>query len=122
MGVFGYRHCVCTFILLRHSMNKYNHWLTHEGANASELCKEKVGRYFCMETFPPCRSATNYSIFPCREACEDLFFTCKEQTPESCPLDGPYVNSTEAGEGRSARSNNNLQSCFMADGSLQTYP
>lgn len=103
-------------------MNKYNRWLAENGANASELCKEKVGRYFCMETFPPCRSSSNYSIYPCRETCDDLYSTCKEQTPESCPLDGPYVNSTEAGRGRSIRSNNNLQSCFMDDGSLRTYP
>lgn len=85
-------------------------------------CKVETARFFCLEVFPPCYSHTNYSVYPCREACDELNDVCGKYVTEECPLDGPYMNSTEVASGTRYNSNNDLQSCFMLDSSVQSYP
>ena len=97
-------------------------WLQEGGDDETLECKEEVGRYFCMEVFPPCQSESSYSVYPCREECDYLDSVCLLHRPQSCPLDGPFLNATTPGTGKSLRSNNGLQSCFMSDGSVQPYP
>ena len=97
-------------------------WLQEGGDDETLECKEEVGRYFCMEVFPPCQSESSYSIHSCREECGCLDSVCLLHRPQSCPLDGPFLNATTPGTGKSLRSNNGLQSCFMSDGSIQPYP
>lgn len=103
-------------------MTRYMTWLQEGGDNETLECKEAVGRYFCMEVFPPCQSESSYSVYPCREECDYLDSVCLLHRPQSCPLDGPFLNATTPGTGKSLRSNNGLQSCFMNDGSIQPYP
>lgn len=75
-----------------------------------------------MEVFPPCVTNANYSVYPCRETCDRLQHTCDSLITDECPLDGPYMNDTELGRGTHYNSNNDLQSCFLPDGSIQEYP
>ena len=85
-------------------------------------CKVETARFFCLEVFPPCYSHTNYSVYPCREVCDELNDVCGKFVTEEFPLDGPYMNSTEVASGTRYNSNNDLQSCFMLDSSVQPYP
>lgn len=65
------------------------------GKYASQYCKNLVGRFFCMETFPPCYSSSQYAVYPCRKTCDVLESYCHQYTPVDCPRDGPYMNATE---------------------------
>ena len=97
-------------------------WLEQGGRNATLQCKLQTARYFCLEVFPPCFSHTNYSVFPCRETCDELYQVCGKFVTKECPLDGPYMNSTNLADGTHYNSNNDLQSCFLMDSSIQPYP
>lgn len=92
------------------------------GSHASSRCKERVGRFLCMETFPPCAAANHYAVFPCRETCQSLDAVCHKDTPVECPLDGPSINATIPGNGTHFNSNNELQSCFFLNRAIHEYP
>ena len=92
------------------------------GKYASQYCKNLVGRFFCMETFPPCYSSSQYAVYPCRKTCDVLESYCHQYTPVDCPRDGHYMNATEVGTGTHYNSNNELQSCFQLDQIVMSYP
>lgn len=92
------------------------------GRDAPQYCKDLVGRFLCMETFPPCHSSDLYAVYPCRSSCNALESVCHEYTPVDCPRDGPYMNATEIGTGTHYNSNNGLQSCFQLDQVIVPYP
>ena len=92
------------------------------GNRASQHCKALVGRFFCMETFPPCDSSSGYAVYPCRKTCDMLELYCHKYTPIECPRDGPYMNATEVGTGTHYNSNNELKSCFQLDQIVMPYP
>ena len=114
--------CQRSFRFLTSSRTKYDRWLSMGGSHASSRCKERVGRFLCMETFPSCAAANHYAVFPCRETCQSLDAVCHKNTPEECPLDGPSTDATTPGNGTHFNSNNELQSCFFLNRTIHEYP
>lgn len=114
--------CRRSLRFLMSSRTKYEQWLSTGGSHASSRCKERVGRFLCMETFPPCDTADRYAVFPCRETCQSMYSVCYKNTPVECPLDGPSIDATTPGNGTHYNSNNELQSCFFLNRTVHEYP
>lgn len=114
--------CMATYVLFIDRGRKYKKWFDLHGAEASQRCIADVGRFYCMQTFPPCEEADQYAAYPCRSACESLYSICHSHLPFECPLDGPTANATEESRGIHANSNNDIHSCFNYNASITPYP
>ena len=112
---------VKSFLLISRS-RKYNSWYEDGGINASKQCQMHVARFFCMEIFPPCKSPSDYAVYPCKQECNFLEKECGVFSPFDCPLDGPGENSLIPAKGKHINSNNGFQSCFTPNATIIPYP